>query len=59
MSFFFNFLFLFGGRNYSSGRQMQEDWEMNGIGVYAVQFPKNFSFLTKIMLKRRNNNNVF
>lgn len=38
---------------------MQEDWEMNGIGVYAVQFPKNFSFLTKIMLKRRNNNNVF
>lgn len=38
---------------------MQEDWEMNGIGVYVVQFPKNFSFLTKIMLKRRNNNNVF
>lgn len=41
-SFLFNFVFIFfSGGGYEGGRWIWEDWEMGGIGVRAVKFPKN------------------
>lgn len=41
-SFLLNFVFIFFcGGGYRGGRWIWEDWEMGGMQVHAVKFPKN------------------
>lgn len=47
---FFFILFWWGG--YKSGEQMWKDWEINGIRVHDVLFPKNP--ILKFMSKKKN-----
>ena len=37
----FNFFILFLGGGCKHGGKTWKDWEMSGIGVHAVKYPKN------------------
>lgn len=48
---FIYFSFFFGGGEATRVKPTWKDWEISGIGVHDVNFPKNQNF--KIMLKEK------